>query len=470
MKKHGRFFGALLYLPYRIVFALLWPIIERTTVNLAESIRATLNDKKKMDELTHQKLKRMGEAFGVVRGEQNNFEFCAGGTGTLWQFMEERFAGLKVDKQGQTFKYGSRLTEEELVSHFTEYLIEEFIPKSTWSLGGWSVGSIRRRMILHFLKRTQLIEGLMKQGLASATSAQYSVRKLLSKQITQINETLKQQSQRQEVEGKRYVDPVLKSQIITFIDKLFEAAQYNGTHAQTGELKEIENTWADKMQAFRAFLNQQLEISIPDFDELMKKAAVTAAEQAINVLYNKREVFVEEQLQEIIRFGQSYFTPDIAPSELEGVNRELEAAISELSFFAVNEAVDSTLDSLSGETYQRNKEFVKAEKDFLFEQMGKIEALAPRIWRDLFAPPPEVAPLDPEARFKRGQEALSIMVYELELLMKHISSSFATGFLQNSCYEDIRSDYYTTTEKLMKGPILKMLNALEELAKAESRD
>lgn len=473
-------FGTVRHFFYKIAYDLiLWllrPLIEETIAQIVIDLRIFLKDSGNL--FIKGKIEELSNYFGIVRGQASDFlEHPHPRIGRI-----ENHIKIKVNEFGNDVV---PMNKTELIQRFQDYITERYVPRPevtvcNWrvpllsSFTEWCVQSVRKQMVRQFLKKTNLVDGMLQEGEHEVYYAQVKIRRLIETKLMQTLDLIQQSRGIEadeaiydlEEEKERLLRGPLRSAIDEFCGKLLTFIDIEGCNNDMGKLSElVENLKSGKsdkpvipeiMQAPVKKLTELFGIKLPATTDILRVAMTHTIETALVAFLKEKENRCESQIQNLFEMlnGAFAYTPSkerfTSSSESKHDNdlpasiQSMHGVLEELTNCAIHAASENVLKTGVAAKHQRVVTSVNQEKQ-LIHAFG----------RSLLDATEKLHSVNSSEETLR---TLAVTIDLIEDYLTHISS-----FLIK---EVLAKDYYTDTRKdIWRGiaTIIDYLNDLREI-------
>ncbi len=464
-KKYLKQFGkkTIRYYFYKMIYGIIiWfirPVILPTIENVVEGVRSLLRNEVDVLKVVEQKINDMTSYYGRIELGRKNYLYAprTDEAGTLDEFL------VRTIK-----KYGDQeFTEEQLISIFNEYVVQNFIPSAQVTAWGyriplissileWIVNGLRKAIVGYILQETGIVEKMLTEGSSSVQHAQLGLKSLIQQRLTQIVEMI---DRARGLDAELMIDPQSKlaglaSQKKQFISqrlhlslhqhsqKLMRFIDNELCNGDERKLRHLDNKVtsfvAEAMQALSAFGNWE-PLSL---EKVLEDACTDLLETSLISLFDNKETQIETQLQTVFEvLDKTYsYVPENKEAEIKRqfeeecarVDENLTTLQNRLVQSAASAALENHLKNASGERHKAIKAYVQKEQenyqnfaDELTRAFAKLQSLN-------------------DAEKKENPEVhkrLSEMHLLIENYLKHITTQLHSQDLQ-SCYSDVKGDLH----------------------------
>lgn len=471
----------LVQIPFVIVQKLITPIISKMLFQFLSDIRNFLQNDIDLLKFSESKISDLSDYMGAI--ETQRVHYLDKGTRTDLVGTFEGFCKLKL------IQYGEKFTEEELLSTFKDYIVDRYTPRPTPSIPLLSslVFSIRKRIIRHYLKKTQIIETYLKEGTSSIQVAQYGFKQLLVKKLNELKKLIHKNSAKnssvekksdllspEDKKAKAQKDKILRDfpdKIDEFSGKLVHFIDIEACNGDDKKLKELDNRVATLFQELKKVLHPILPLETFSLSDTLRSATSDLTIDAISSLFRTNGDQIEKQLQETIQLlGRSFAyaseeerrLADVKmQQEMISLDQQIKTLLEELSSTAVKQAINQKLQNVSGERHQRVVDFV---------EKGKVKA---QEWVRTFHEKKDLletqlknkSDLKGENRFNAFQKDLGEVVDSVDHYLRHLCGTLCSKELQEECYSDVQKELFSTYQQMSIILSIDIIPALETLAK-----
>ncbi len=448
---------------FKIISWLIGPIIAPTIEQVVNHLRSFLKNDVDLLHFVEQKVKDMAEYYGRIekgRKDYLNRDRRTDECGTFETFLEET---IQV--------YGKKkMSKEELMKVFGEYIVENFVPSPQVAVGGhriplisslleWIGHAIRKSIVRHVLKRTNIVQNLLKQGTNSVHYAQLGLKRLLEQKLAQVCEMITR-SRALTVEpllgGVHFPNPQLdleakKTQIISrqlhlaiqqHSAKLLRFIDTEACNGDDRRLADLDNKVSAFVQEVITAVSDLFKKEPFSIRQVLEDASTHAMETALLSLFEDKDRQIETQLQTIFEvLDKSYeYIPNEERAEKERrfleecaeVDTNLRNLQEQLSRTAVEAALEKHLKNASGERHKSIKTYVIQEKILYRQFIRELDRFEAQLSTSAEGDSPSADQI---------KEALSQVVTLIEQYLSHISIQLRSPELEG-CYSDVKGDLH----------------------------
>ena len=448
---------------FRAISWFIRPLIGKTIKQMIIHLRKFLNSDVDLLHLVQKKMGDMADYYGRIEKarqdytQPNRTDEC----GTFDNFLKET---IKVYG-------GQKLTEEELIRIFGDYIVDNFVPRPKVKFFGyriplissffeWTGHSIRKAVVRHAMNKAGIVKKILTQGTNSVHYAQLGLKRLLAQKLDQVIKMVQRSRARPVV----VIDPLVaqpaqpapldleakKTQLISrqlhliiqqHSAKLLRFIDIESCNGDERKLADIDNRVSALISEIMSAISNVYKGEPFSLTKVLEDASTHAMETALIALFEDKETQIEENLQTIFDVLDKSYThiPDSERADRERqflqecaqADQNLSSLQDQLSRAATAAALESHLKNVSGEKHNNIKSYVQNEKELFTSFVNELAALGQNFCIDNVAEQ-KAAPL---------KESVSKAVSLIEQYLSHISAQLPSSELE-ACYSDVRGDLH----------------------------
>lgn len=479
LSQYGSIRGFFYRILYNIILWFVRPLIEETTRKAIEDLRGFLKTEHRLIENKLEALNAYLSNISVHNAVTDFFTHTPKMAGNLDEFLKKRLKTFGTEEY----------SKQDLIQLFQDYLVENYVPRPQvkiyrWrvplvsTFTEWIIQVIRKQAVRHFLKKSQLIDGMLREGGDAVFNAQLNLRHLLLEKLTQIEARIKQSSQesdegenRTDLEAKkaqlinddlRILIRALSENLLAFInveacgnrnDELWKLYQDH----QNPSL--VQTTIQQVAQAF-----QQPE----SVDKILEAALTHMIETAFVTLLEDTDTRAESQLQNLFQMlnkAFDYNDPAEKRANEAKFRREIAQAdrrIDKLLEGLTNSALQATLeDKLKKSAPERHRQVVssvskEAESMHAFSaSLSKVTTYLMDLLNGEADSSMDVSDSEEDSVVEDGSLSdnihgeLAATIALIEKQLNHFSSFLDQNQLYTKYYRDTRVNIYNAHAKII---------------------
>ena len=454
---------------FRVIGWFIRPLIGKTIEEVITHLRKFLNSDVDLLHLVQKKMGDMANYYGRIEKarkdytQPNRTDEC----GTFDNFLKET---IKVYG-------GQKLTEEELIKIFGDYIVDNFVPRPEVTFFGyriplissffeWIGHSIRKAVVRHAMNKAGIVKKILTQGTESVHYAQLGLKRVLAQKLDQVLKMVQRSRSRPAVVMDPQIDPLIaqptqpppldleakKTQLISrqlhliiqqHSSKLLRFIDIESCNGDERKLADIDNRVSALISEIMSAVSNVYKGEPFSIVKVLEDASTHAMETALITLFEDKEKQIEENLQTIFDvLDKSYtYIPENERADRERqflqecaqVDQNLSSLQDQLSRAATAAALESHLQNVSGEKHNNIKSYVHNEKELHANFVKELEILGGKFNFN-------IASLNEQSSAPL-KENVSKAVSLIEQYLSHISAQLPSPELE-ACYSDVRGDLH----------------------------
>lgn len=455
------------YVVYSLIFWLVRPIIEPTIEKVVTHVRTFLKNDVDLLHFIEQKIDDMLNYYGrIEKGRQDYLNpNRKDEAGSFDEYLEQN---IKI--------YGAKYTEQDLIKIFSEYIVENYVPRSKITVRGkriplistfleWIIYSLRKSIIRGVLKKTNVVQKMLTQSTGSVHYAQLGIKRILEQKLAKVVEMIDHAriSSAEQRSSEKLILEAKKIQLITdqmhnkiklHSQKLLRFIDIESCNGEDQKLRGLDNRVSQLATDSLMAVANIFKADPPSIENMLQNASTNMIETALVSLFEDKEEQIELQLQTIFEICEKTYTyvpeNDRARKELEYheecalIDEKLNILQEQLARSAVAKEIENFLENASTERHKAIKAYVLKEETTLKEFITDLDGLFGEFkeFTDLFyITNPET--FANEIHTQELKQKLGEIVFVIESHLSHLTMQLRSPQLEN-CYDDVRGDLHNT--------------------------
>ncbi len=448
---------------FRTIAWFIRPLIGKTIEEVITHLRKFLNSDVDLLQLVQKKMGDMADYYGRIEKarcdytQPNRNDEC----GTFDNFLKHT-----IQAYGQ-----QKLTEEELMKIFGDYIVDNFVPRPQIKFFGykiplissffeWIGHSIRKAVVRHAMNKAGIVKKMLTQGTDSVHYAQLGLKRLLAQKLDQVLKMVQRSRSRPVV----VMDPLVaqpvqptsldleakKTQLISrqlhliiqqHSSKLLRFIDIESCNGDERKLADLDNRVSALVSEIMSTASNVYKGEPFSIGKVLEDASTHAMETALLALFEDKEKQIEENLQTIFDvLDKSYtYVPENERADSERqfleecaqVDQNLSSLQDQLSRAAVAAALESHLKNVSGEKHNNIKSYVQNEKELYANFVQELTQLGNQF---------NIADTT-QSSSSPLKASVSRAISLIEQYLSHISAQLPSPELE-ACYSDVRGDLH----------------------------